>query len=82
MECPTQTPGARPQSTSSWHQGPKDITVISGLSRPAVTGGAAALCAHAGEVHNGRLKFALSRLTGKHADQVTTVRENEFVATT
>lgn len=44
--CPKQTPGVRPQSTSPWHQRPKDRAVIPGPARPAVTGGAAALYAH------------------------------------
>lgn len=44
--CPKQTPGVRPQSTSPWHQRPKDRAVIQGPARPAVTGGAATLCAH------------------------------------
>lgn len=44
--CPEQTPGVTPRSTSPWHQCPKDRTVIPGPAMPAVTGGAAALCAH------------------------------------
>lgn len=44
--CPAQTPGVRPQSTSPWHQRPKDRAVIPWPARPAVTGGAAVLCAH------------------------------------
>ncbi len=36
--CPKQTPGVRPQSTSPWHQRPKDRAVIQGMAGPAVTG--------------------------------------------
>lgn len=73
--CPKQTPGVTPQSTSPWQQRSKDRTVIPGQLSQVEPQPFVYIWRRA---HDGTMKPALHKLTRGEADQVETIRPEDF----